>query len=255
MGCLYNGMDCSIPKKNSGNTATSLQKSATIYFPECPPPEYQINTPLLPRRFQTTFEEIVEDHKRRVALTLRAIDRGLPSVRSEATALARNEASMGTSIPYMTSTFSETDGPVQIGSSSPDLKNLANEFTVALKGRDEKQVLGGPRDDHGRQRADHYYDHPNGTELVVIDTRGGKSTEGLNIRVGQTKYSKIRRGLSGFINATRVSAIADTGSAQNIISAAYASDLKLPIQHASTSFQLGNSKVVQSVGTFTAGIV
>jgi hypothetical protein len=67
-----------------------------------------------------------------------------------------------------------------------------------------------------------------------------------------TKYTKIKRGLSGFINATRVSAIADTGSAQNVISAAYASDLKLPIEYTSNPFQLGNSKTVQSMGKLVA---
>jgi hypothetical protein len=41
------------------------------------------------------------------------------------------------------------------------------------------------------------------------------------------RVSKIKRGLSGFINSTRVSAIADTGSAQNVISAAYVSKLRL----------------------------
>jgi len=60
--------------------------------------------------------------------------------------------------------------------------------------------------------------------------------EVLNIQIGWMKYSKIKRGLSGFINATRVSAIADTGSAQNVISAAYASDLKLPIEYTLSSF-------------------
>jgi hypothetical protein len=65
------------------------------------------------------------------------------------------------------------------------------------------------------------------------------------------KYSKIKRGLSGFINETRVSAMADTGSAQNMISAEHASDMKLQIQYNSSSFRLGNSKKIQSIGKFS----
>ena len=72
-------------------------------------------------------------------------------------------------------------------------------------------------------------------------------TEGLNGKFRPMKFPKSKRGLSGFINKSRVSAIADTGSAQNVISAAYASDLELPIQHESSSFQLGNSKTVLSI--------
>jgi len=66
-----------------------------------------------------------------------------------------------------------------------------------------------------------------------------------NVRV---KYTKIKRGLPGFVNKNRVSAIADTGSAQNVMSFAYASDMKLPINYASSSFGLGNSKTIQSIG-------
>lgn len=96
-------------------------------------------------------------------------------------------------------------------------------------------------------------------QRLLIETKSEETvrkrrecTEVLNVEVGRAKYSKIKRGLSGFINATRVSAIADTGSALNVISAAYASDLKLPIEYASDSFQLGNSKTVQSIGRVTA---
>jgi hypothetical protein len=81
-----------------------------------------------------------------------------------------------------------------------------------------------------------------------VDRKMRESMDVFKVKDGQTKYQKIKRGLSGFLNATRVSAIADTGSAQNVISAAYASDLKLPIKHTSSSFQLGNSKTVQSIG-------
>ena len=65
---------------------------------------------------------------------------------------------------------------------------------------------------------------------------------------GLTKYSKMKKGISGFVNGTRKSVIADTGSAENVISASYASDMKLNIQHSSHPFQLGNSRTIQSIG-------
>ena len=79
-------------------------------------------------------------------------------------------------------------------------------------------------------------------------TNSRESTNSFYGKFEQTKVSKTKRGLSGFINAKQVSAIADTGSAQNVISAAYASDLKLPIEYNSSSFQLGNSKTVKAIG-------
>ena len=60
---------------------------------------------------------------------------------------------------------------------------------------------------------------------------------------------KSRIGLPGFLNGTRVSAIADTGSEQNILSAKYVQDLALDVQHSLQAFILGNSDNVQSSGT------
>ena len=64
---------------------------------------------------------------------------------------------------------------------------------------------------------------------------------------------KIKRGLSGFVNKdTKVmSAMADTGSTENVISAAYANELKLEIQGSPCLFKLGNSKKTRSLGTLT----
>jgi hypothetical protein len=59
---------------------------------------------------------------------------------------------------------------------------------------------------------------------------------------------KIKRGLPGFVNGFKVSAMADTGSAQNIISAGYASAMKFNILPSSSSFKLGNSKSIQAIG-------
>lgn len=65
----------------------SLRKSAT--FHSSSPPAEHIHIPSLPRRSQTTLEDVVEAHKRRVALTLGDIDRGLSSVGLDSTSPAK----------------------------------------------------------------------------------------------------------------------------------------------------------------------
>jgi uncharacterized C2H2 Zn-finger protein len=57
----------------------SLRKGATFHSPTTPEPEveHHFKLPALPRRSQTTLEDVVDAHKRRVALTLGDIDRGL----------------------------------------------------------------------------------------------------------------------------------------------------------------------------------
>jgi len=55
----------------------SLRKSATFHSPTTAEPKKTFKVPSLPRRSQTTLEDVVDAHKRRVALTLGDIDRGL----------------------------------------------------------------------------------------------------------------------------------------------------------------------------------
>ena len=62
------------------------------------------------------------------------------------------------------------------------------------------------------------------------------------------KISKMKRGLSGFVNGSSKSAMADTGSAQNIVSASYVKEMKLPIQGSPSSFRLGNLQKTKSIG-------
>jgi hypothetical protein len=64
------------------NTNMSLRKGATFHSPTTPDRElpYHFKVPALPRRSQTTLEDVVDAHKRRVALTLGDIDRGLSAV-------------------------------------------------------------------------------------------------------------------------------------------------------------------------------
>ncbi|TVY51405.1 Zinc finger transcription factor ace1 [Lachnellula cervina] len=63
-------------------TNMSLRKGATFHSPTTPEEQLpeQFKVPALPRRSQTTLEDVVDAHKRRVALTLGDIDRGLAAV-------------------------------------------------------------------------------------------------------------------------------------------------------------------------------
>ncbi|KUJ11164.1 putative zinc finger transcription factor ace1 [Mollisia scopiformis] len=60
----------------------SLRKGATFHHPTTPERElpHPFKVPALPRRSQSTLEDVVDAHKRRVALTLGNIDRGLSAV-------------------------------------------------------------------------------------------------------------------------------------------------------------------------------
>ncbi len=65
----------------------SLRKGATFHSPSTtsePERPHAFKIPSLPRRSQTTLEDVVDAHKRRVALTLGDIDRGLSSVEDRA---------------------------------------------------------------------------------------------------------------------------------------------------------------------------
>ena len=59
---------------------------------------------------------------------------------------------------------------------------------------------------------------------------------------------KIKRGLPGFLNGSRISALPDTGASRNIVSMAYVNEKKLQIEDSPTDFKIGNSKVVRSIG-------
>ena len=52
---------------------------------------------------------------------------------------------------------------------------------------------------------------------------------------------KAKRGLSGFANGSRISAFPDTGSTRNVVSEAFARELKLDVEGSPRQFKLGNS--------------
>src|SRR3954447_14091331 len=68
--------------RSSVNTNMSLRKGSTFHSPSTPERElpYHFRVPSLPRRSQTSLEDVVDAHKRRVAITLGDIDRGLSAV-------------------------------------------------------------------------------------------------------------------------------------------------------------------------------
>ncbi|KAF4625064.1 hypothetical protein G7Y89_g13102 [Cudoniella acicularis] len=66
----------------SVNTNMSLRKGATFHTPTTPDREQPepFKVPELPRRSQSTLEDVVDAHTRRIALTLGDIDRGLSAI-------------------------------------------------------------------------------------------------------------------------------------------------------------------------------
>ncbi|KAG4441965.1 hypothetical protein IFR05_002584 [Cadophora sp. M221] len=72
----------SVSGRPTVNTNMSLRKGATFHSPNSPERElpHHFKIPSLPRRSQTTLEDVVDAHKRRVALTLGDIDRGLSAI-------------------------------------------------------------------------------------------------------------------------------------------------------------------------------
>ena len=64
-----------------------------------------------------------------------------------------------------------------------------------------------------------------------------------------TGIRKTKLGLAGFANGSKISAMADTGSQKNIISASFVAKLGLNIKTSPCSFTIGSSRQVHSVGT------
>ena len=67
-------------------------------------------------------------------------------------------------------------------------------------------------------------------------------------RVGSLLRTK--QGLVGFANGSSIAAMADTGSRKNVISASYAKKLDLSIKGLPSTFAIGNSRKIQSIGMY-----
>ena len=70
-------------------------------------------------------------------------------------------------------------------------------------------------------------------------------------RHSQKTLFKVKRGLPGFVNGARVSALADTGCSGNLVSLAFAQERKLALHGSPTKFVLGNSTSIKSLGRLT----
>ena len=72
-------------------------------------------------------------------------------------------------------------------------------------------------------------------------------------RVGSLLRTK--QGLVGFANGSSIAAMADTGSRKNVISASYAKKLDLSIEGLPSTFAIGNSRKIQSLGKYTHSLI
>ncbi|KAL3427645.1 hypothetical protein PVAG01_01154 [Phlyctema vagabunda] len=83
------------------NTNMSLRKGATFHSPSSSDSEapYLFRVPSLPRRAHTTLEDVVDAHKRRVALTLGDIDRSLSAAEERSPASRQSFRDDGSPVP------------------------------------------------------------------------------------------------------------------------------------------------------------
>ena len=81
----------------------------------------------------------------------------------------------------------------------------------------------------------------------IPDTRASLLPE----RHSEKTLFKVKRGLRGFVNGARVSALADTGCSGNSVSLAFAQEMKLALHGSPTKFVLGNSTSIKSLGRLT----
>ncbi len=77
-----------------------LPKGATFHSPNTPPssPEVSFRPPSLPRRSQTNLDDVIDSHRRRVALTLGDIDRTLAAA-SKSSAPSKSKSFRDNSLP------------------------------------------------------------------------------------------------------------------------------------------------------------
>ena len=100
----------------------SLRKGATFHSPSTTPERelpHHFKVPSLPRRAQSTLEDVVDAHKRRVALTLGDIDRGLSSVDDRSSTARQSFPDEADPVPrgFLNHTVGTTDtyGPIMDG--------------------------------------------------------------------------------------------------------------------------------------------
>ena len=105
----------------------SLRKGATFHSPSTTPERelpHHFKVPSLPRRAQSTLEDVVDAHKRRVALTLGDIDRGLSSLEESSFTARQSFPDEADPVPqgFLNHTVGTTDayGPIMDGCTSQE---------------------------------------------------------------------------------------------------------------------------------------
>ena len=78
------------------------------------------------------------------------------------------------------------------------------------------------------------------------NVKGPKATSRNSNRA--THLLKTKQGLASSVNDSKVAAMADTGSRKNVMSQSYAKRLDLTIEGSPSTFEIGNSKRIQSIG-------
>ena len=85
------------------------------------------------------------------------------------------------------------------------------------------------------------------------DKTAPKSGRRGSTTIDTKRHKVLKRGLSGTIDGLKVSALADTGAAQNVVSSNFARARKLDVAGSPSSFKQGNSKLAHSSGTSKNG--
>lgn len=67
----------------------------------------------------------------------------------------------------------------------------------------------------------------------------------------RSKLQRLKRGIPGYVNGKRIAAFPDTGSAQNVVSAAFVKERGLHVRESAEAFKLGNSKITKSTDKLT----
>ena len=82
--------------------------------------------------------------------------------------------------------------------------------------------------------------------MKIIDSNRSRLSVSRLVTSFGNKVAKIKRGLPGFIDGYRTSALAVTGTANDVISAAFAREKGLVLKEKAAVFRLGNSERVRS---------
>ncbi|KFY27645.1 hypothetical protein V491_00810 [Pseudogymnoascus sp. VKM F-3775] len=157
-------------------TPHKLRKGATFHNPPSPVSDHFV-VPCLPRRSQTSLEDVVEAHKRRVALALGDIDRGLSAV------------DLGAPHPT-TQSFRDDSLPVPQGflNHTVDTNRRETRYTMSPIASQSDFSIGGrslrPRRQHRRQSSHHASDSGLGSSIMSASEKRGVAAAASAMVVG-----------------------------------------------------------------------